>query len=789
MGDNRERTEMDDMLDSIDLKADAVAEAEQRKIDAENRRAAEEADRLRAAAAEAEARKKQAAEDANSILAATMQRTPAQGGPPVVAPQPQPPASSGPQGIVIREQGEDSSDGSELESDDDDDDWGNQANNNKDTDEDSDSDSVADSESDSDDNGPKLPVQERAKQSVQQYFAQGPAAPAAAPSAPSAPSAPGSSSSHAAQAQQEDGGGNDDWDRNPKDPMARRDVGGGSADDPGAGAATVADARDKPTVMVVHGPSAATTLPEAQEAIVEDAVAKFQASGTRTPKEVSDMTAQTRDWVSRGFSQKLPVYKKAARKLTPDEVARNKARHRNAASDWNGSGLMARRATSSELVDEVDFETLAVRANHRTTPEAPQVRALRAQLKEEYECFMREERCRILRVISRARERSITCDAAEEELEKDVERDYMEQLLKEAEKSAAVSQCDEARQMQEKPHPTKDGRSEQTLQVFLNELKKYIEGKPDLVRKATKEVPDMKDDTDCKPCDEWTLELPWLAKTRAEEDQIRASNEYTIGMRRIMHLKSEMKVKESEREWPAEFTAAFNADRLARRLTPAELAAMDWSQFGCVEGMGAVVEKAKKKEQEKGKKKKESDTPEGERVLDLIMTCRLADFNPARTGARFLETEMLRCFPVEKPHFYINSVLDFLCWYNQHITLAAQSGGGTSSLWNRKQRGLFFKAVCAPFLAERTNHRDKIKATKAARAAAGEQGFDANTEKERLLYYSVSDRYDEINRSASRAFKALVEDLEAEKSILRALDEAEFKRAHEMYLGKPFAGP
>jgi hypothetical protein len=773
--------EMDRMLADINPEADALAEAEQKANDARNRRAAEEADRLRAAAAEAEARKKQAAEDANSILAATKQRNPAQGGPPVVAPQP--PASSGPVGIVIREQGEDSSDGSG-----------------------SDDDTVSSSESDSDDDGPQLPVQQRAKQNVRQYFAQGPAAPAAAPAAPSAP---GSSSSHAAQARQEDGGGDDDWDRDPKDPMARRDVGGGSADDPGAGAATVADAEDKPTVMVVHGPSAATKLPEAQAEIVEDLVAKFQASGPRTPKEVSDMTTQTRDWVSRGFSQKLPVYKKAARKLTDEEVARNKARHRNAASNWNTSDLTARRATSSELVDEEDFETLALRANHHTTPEAPQVRDLRTQLKEEYECFMREERCRILRVISRAREQNITCDAAEEELEKDVERDYMERLLDEAEESSAVSQCLEARQMQEVPHPKGKDLSDENRQVFLKELGKYIEllkGNTDPKRKATEVVPNIKDDTNCDPCDEWTIELPWLAKTRAEEDRIRQSAEYILGMRRIMHLRSELKVTKAERTWPAGFTAAFNADPLARHLTPAELAATDWSQFGCVggkpgKGMDAMVVKAKKEAQAKPKKKEaqakpkkeeDPDEPQGQRVLDLIMRCRLDSFDPAKTNTRFLETEMLRCFPLEKQHhFQINSVLDFLCWYNQHITLAAQAGGGTSKQLPRKNRELFFKAVCAPFVGARRGNWDppEADAARAARVAAGEPAIHADTEQEASLYYSLDTRYDHITRSAASAFKALVIDLEAkEKSILRALDEAEYGRWYKMYHVKPYAG-
>ena len=759
--------ELDQMMEGIDPQEDAAAAA----VAARNLKDAEENAavnaRNAAANAAAEAKEKEVQEGRDFVVAAAMaRRAAAQAQPPAVAPPvvaapaAAPAADDGPDGIALREPGSDTS-----ESDSDLEDYGGLPAFNQ--------------------NPNRMTNEEALKRAEDEAKERG-------------------------HAMDEDEGEEEDSD-DLKDPSG---LGGG--DDPGpAHTGNGDDANAEYTVMVVHGPVAADErLSDLQQERVDREVdklvnAKKESKKRTTAEEEQKMRAEaeaaTKDWVVRCFNERLPPYKKAARKLDKDERKRHESQQRNAAIAFNSCEVRVRQAMWSEPEQDREFQDLAARVNHWTTLD--RVGDVEQQLRYEYACFMREERCRILQVIQAARAQKVTCEEAERRLAQEEEDRYMQDVLAEEEEEV-LPECDEPLRLQVDPErrrpPVKEPVKE-TLKEYTARLKEYLNKLAGASSKgrSTKQKtlpPDLRNLQDCDPCEVWRVrKWPWLATDKAEENEIRQSPEYLIAMNRLVDLKAELNMgNTSIGTWSSEFENAFDNDQLARTVTWAEIDALKLEQaYGCSgSNMAKVKTEAEKQVKaatkaagkqlagsSRGKKK------EGVRVLDLIMACR-ADHDPLKsgnnTGTHFLQTEMLRCFPEKMPggdSWEINPLIEFLCWYKQHILARAAATQSSVRLDKQedgearsqtRQQALFFSAVCAPMLVSRSSDKARREAAQQARKGVD---LEPETDQAMVMCDAIYDRYDAINRTVKRAFEGLLADTASPTPLLRDLvDQATYAR-------------
>ena len=579
------------------------------------------------------------------------------------------------------------------------------------------------------------------------------------------------------------------------DDFANSGRGGGGEGDPGAVYLEVdTDDLAEHAVMVVHGPAPNDDVDlstEQRERVEDEArLLKDRLNKPEGGQVMSDQEAQrvTREWVARCFRQRLPPYKKAARKLDEQERRRHERQQRNAAINFNECANAVKRALwSAPENEQEDFVGLATRVNHHTRPNG--AGDVQAQLEREYRCFMREERCRILRVIDVARARGVECATAERQLAEEEEGRYMQSVLADEVGSATLSECLEPLRLDpQRPHPRLPGEADS--QKFAERLKAYLEQLEKTKKKPKTNPPDLKALQNCDPCDVWKVsKWPWLATSKEEENEIRQSPEYAIAMNRLVDLKAELNAgTDSISTWSTAFSSAFDADPLARKVSWAEVNQMDWEAFGC-EGGGAIKKwkaDAAKRVEEAAKKGKELKG--GVRVLDLILACRTSHDKNSSTKTDFLETEMLRCFPENKQQGWeINPILDFLCWYNQHIVMRATLIQSAVSQDKQKEgearqqtkdQALFFSALCAPLVISRSSEAGKRNGAQEARGDMEEQTRQAMD-----MYYSIYDLYDRLHRTAKRTFEALQADVESPTPLLLHFDQATHARWRALVYG------
>ena len=215
-------------------------------------------------------------------------------------------------------------------------------------------------------------------------------------------------------------------------------------------------------------------------------------------------------------------------------------------------------------------------------------------------------------------------------------------------------------------------------------------------------------------------------------------------------------------------------------------------------------------------------------LLDMIIAKYQfpSDVGTASAGGYtgFLATDMLLCFPAKMQKdgdgkCQLNKLIDFLCWYNQHITLPA----GSDKLAKRQ---LFFQAMCAPTVIsdgkqpkdegkaakkkeEKAAKKEKAKPKPRARSrkkkkdsddedgdeevvqddeempdAVPDNGPDAWIELGEELYYKIANKYERIAKAAEAGFRNLHEDLkQGDESLLKRYggNDAYFRAAMRLY--------
>ncbi len=192
-------------------------------------------------------------------------------------------------------------------------------------------------------------------------------------------------------------------------------------------------------------------------------------------------------------------------------------------------------------------------------------------------------------------------------------------------------------------------------------------------------------------------------------------------------------------------------------------------------------------------------------LLDMIIAKYQfpSDVGTASAGGYtgFLATDMLLCFPAKMQKdgdgkCQLNKLIDFLCWYNQHITLPA----GSDKLAKRQ---LFFQAMCAPtVISDGKQPKDEGKAAKKKDSddedgdeevvqddeempdAVPDNGPDAWIELGEELYYKIANKYERIAKAAEAGFRNLHEDLkQGDESLLKRYggNDAYFRAAMRLY--------
>lgn len=568
---------------------------------------------------------------------------------------------------------------------------------------------------------------------------------------------------------------------------------GPSSSGGGDGASVLYQGADR-TVMLVCGPTKDPSLNDAQEDKVDEVVAalkKEDLSGFDQTKAAEE----TKRWVHHCFSRQLPHYKCAARKLSSHEEDERAAQLQALRSGLDDPSNRGRAPTSYTLRNESsDIDGLVQKTNHMWLRNPDDVNRAKEALKREYDAFMLEERCRILKVVKRAREKRITCEEAELDTEKDVEREYMDALL--LEEAPLISECNEARQFDQeelKEHKGPLDYDVDELKDFTELLGEYIRN--DLAKNKNKKRPeagaddteskgkkfpppgtpvpkmDMHQNTQCDICEEWIMERKaWLAETKEEMDDILKDPEYQAAMKRLFELRSELNgPKSAWPGWPQALTTHFNNNEPLAKMVDTACPKQEDDQGGKKAQAAAKLPGAK---------------PEQRRLLDEVIIrhsggadgCGTKTVRDA-THTDTLLTEMLRCFPTNmQGEVRLNPLLDFLCWYRQHITLAASptptDNDGVTS------RSLFYQALCAPtVLYKKGGKNSELPAT----------GFDIaaypEVVKHKAIYQSIDTLYTKINNAAETAFAALVADLlvDQSKSVLYRHNQELYAQWKAMY--------
>ena len=183
-----------------------------------------------------------------------------------------------------------------------------------------------------------------------------------------------------------------------------------------------------------------------------------------------------------------------------------------------------------------------------------------------------------------------------------------------------------------------------------------------------KEVKALADENGCKPCKVW--EFP--------KDGFKPGNGYYQAIRRVLEVNNQMgnqgsrgtsgKEKKSTLDWP--YLDSFMNDPFIR--------------FYTVTG-------------EKGK------TEKTEYVLDALYWKYNPGASPARSKWNLLQTELLRCYPEKMPEDSnrLNSILDFICWWDVNITrrkeiVLGKRGLESQSLADKAKDSRIYLALCCP---------------------------------------------------------------------------------------------
>jgi len=581
-------------------------------------------------------------------------------------------------------------------------------------------------------------------------------------------------------------------------------------------------------VLVVCGGTHHTRweeLPADLKAVAEARLKKVETTYAKANPDAEEMPAEEKakaqatiaSWVAEGFTQALPGYKCVARPLNDREsAARRAARIREEAflTGRNNPLLAVVRSRADETNGDV-FTQLSERTG-------PSVNG--AYLRDEYEAFMHEERRSIIRVLKKARAKGISFEEAEGVVKEEDEAKYMRALLLE---ETVSSECFEGRSFENtKPAPYLAKTGPEDIDAFERRLAEYIQkqqekgghmpggskaGKRD-ARGSAKPASDLREKNGCEPCDEWPFPpKPWEAPDPVAA-HVLVTPEYKIAVTRLMDLRDELNIQQydgGKRPWEGtSCQAAFDEDPLAR-LVPATDENGDAINFVDTAGNVLKVSKAKRW------------------LLDMIIAKYQATSDVGKPDAGgytgYLATDMLLCFPVMKREngdgrCQLNWLIDFLCWYNQHITLPA----GSDTLAKRQ---LFYQAMCAPtVISEGKQPKDEAKAAKKKEAkekkaqekpkrrarpkkkkdsddedgdeepeqdddevmedAVPNNTPDAWIERGRELYYKIANKYDRIQKSAEAGFRNLHEDMKrGDESLLKRYggDEAYFRAAMQLY--------
>ena len=622
--------------------------------------------------------------------------------------------------------------------------------------------------------------------------------------------------------------------------------GGGAGPSSSAGAAGPSGAQGPPppasgafdvgaerAVLVVCGGTHHTRwegLPEDLAKVAEARLKKLETAYTKANPDQDEMPAEEKakaqatiaSWVAEGFTQALPGYKCVARSLDGRERAALQAARQEEEAilsrPYNPLSALPR-----SRADETEGDVFS-RLSERTGPSVTG-----AYLRDEYEAFMHEERRSIIRVLKKARAKGISPEEAEEAVKQEDEATYMQALLLE---ETVSSECFESRSFENtKPAPYRAKTTPEDAKAFERRLKEYIRkqderggqtpgggkaGKRD-VQGAAKPIGDLREKNQCEPCDEW----PFPSKPWEETDRVAAhllvTQEYKIAVARLMDLRDELNIAQRDggkRPWEGTSRqTAFEKDPLAKQVPEK---GTDGKAIDFVDKGGNVLKPT-----------------QGKRwLLDMIIAKYQASSDVGKqegggyTG--YLATDMLLCFPVMKRECeggqcQLNRLIDFLCWYNQHITLPA----GMDKLAKRQ---LFYQAMCAPtVISDGKRPKDEAKAAKKKEAkeakgakekekpkararpkkakrlesddedgdeepeqdddeemadAVPDNGPEAWIERGRELYYKISNKYDRIQKAAEAGFKNLYEDLQqGNASLLKRYggDEAYFRAAMQLY--------
>ena len=588
-------------------------------------------------------------------------------------------------------------------------------------------------------------------------------------------------------------------------------------------------------VLVVCGGTHHTRweeLPADLKAKAEERLKKVKAAYVKANPDQDEMPAEDKEkaqatiasWVAEGFTQALPGYKCVARSLNGRELAARQAarREEEAILSERTNPLSAMPRSHADETDGDVFSSLSERTGPSVTS---------AYLRDEYEAFMHEERRSIIRVLKKARAKGISPKEAEEAVKEEDEAKYMQALLLE---DTVNSECFESRSFENtKPAPYLAKTTPEDARAFERRLEEYIRkqeerggqtpgggkaGKRD-VQGAAKPTGDLREKNQCEPCEEW----PFPSKPWEETDPVAAhllvTPEYKIAVARLMDLRDELNIAQRDggkRPWEGTSRqTAFDKDPLAKQVEETEGGRPDGKAINFVDKEGKVLKV------NKGKRW----------LLDMIIAKYQESSDVGKEGAGgytgYLATDMLLCFPVmkrecEDGQCQLNRLINFLCWYNQHITLPA----GSDKLVKRQ---LFYQAMCAPtVVSDGKRPRDEAKAAKkkeAKEAKASEKpkarvrpkkakkrlesdddedgdeepeqdddeemadavldnGPDAWIERGRELYYKIANKHERIQKAAEAGFKNLYEDMQqGDASLLKLYggDEAYFRAAMKLY--------
>jgi len=571
--------------------------------------------------------------------------------------------------------------------------------------------------------------------------------------------------------------------------------GGGGGGGAGAGASASASFEGaKHTVMVVcGGPTPNPKLNPEQEERVKEVMSKIREKATTN---LARAERKTRAWVHSCFSRSLPSHKCASRELNAFEKRQRKAQLRALEAGLNDPANVGARPTSHRLRDEDDIDRLVDRTSHAWLRGPSDIDEAKGALREQYDAFMLEERCCILRIVKEARARRITCEEAELAMEKEVEGEYMEALLEE---EPLISECVEARRFDVTKiveHKSADKYDPTELEDFTKQLKDYINAggvagvgkrssaggkrstagadeptapKPPFIPKGTAEPTlSLHSHTQCDVCTEWKMEkMAWLARDEAEMNEILNDPDYQAAMKRLFELRAEL--GDIDSAWPkrpAALLSYFNNQEPLAAMVDTDCPKQK-GDTGFAEAQRAL--------------KRPNPKPEQRRLLDEVIIQRGVggcenSSNRRTTHTDTLLTEMLRCFPVNKGDaMELNPLLDFLCWYRQHITLAAkysQDGKGTTT------RSLFYQALCAPMV-----YYEKTSVKKDAQAAGFSIAAYPLVVQHKAIYNSIDTSFTKINKAAALAFDSLMADLRVARaeSVLYRHNQALYASCKAMY--------